>query len=122
LQKQIYALTQQMQLHAGPARARLRAFALTDRSLNGQAQLWAYVDDFRYLALRSVCFACFPVPTGGKEERAWLAFALACRRKIDSHASMRDRRPEAFAGWSWPGASMRSEWKSDLLKPFDPIL
>jgi DHA2 family multidrug resistance protein len=58
LQKQIYALTQQMELHAGPVKARLRALSLTNASLNGQAQLWAYVDDFRYLAL--LCAVCVP--------------------------------------------------------------
>jgi DHA2 family multidrug resistance protein len=28
-------------------------------ALNGQARLWSYVDDFRYMAL--VCFACVPL-------------------------------------------------------------
>ena len=36
----------------------LRAFSLTDTSLNHQAQLWAYVDDFRYIAL--LCAICIP--------------------------------------------------------------
>jgi DHA2 family multidrug resistance protein len=43
--------TQMMSLHAGPEKAMLRAYALTNTALNKQAQLWAYVDDFRYLAL-----------------------------------------------------------------------
>lgn len=58
LQRQIHQLTQQMQTHAGPAKAQLRAFALTSGSLNAQSQLWAYVDDFRYLAL--ACAICIP--------------------------------------------------------------
>jgi DHA2 family multidrug resistance protein len=36
----------------------LRALSLTNTSLNHQAQLWAYVDDFRYLAL--LCAASAP--------------------------------------------------------------
>jgi hypothetical protein len=45
-----------MDLHAGPQRAMLRAYALTNAGLDKQAQLWAYVDDFRYLALAvAVC-------------------------------------------------------------------
>lgn len=35
------------------------AYALLDRTLNAQARLWAYVDDFRYMAL--LCFACLPL-------------------------------------------------------------
>ena len=34
------------------------AYAIIDRTLNSQARLWAYVDDFRYMAL--LCFACLP--------------------------------------------------------------
>ena len=47
-------LTKTMQMHADPQRALLRAYALTNSGLDKQAQLWAYVDDFRYLAL-AVC-------------------------------------------------------------------
>jgi MFS transporter, DHA2 family, multidrug resistance protein len=35
------------------------AYAMLDRTLNAQARLWAYVDDFRYMAL--LCFACLPL-------------------------------------------------------------
>jgi DHA2 family multidrug resistance protein len=35
------------------------AYAILDRTLNAQARLWAYVDDFRYMAL--LCFACLPL-------------------------------------------------------------
>jgi DHA2 family multidrug resistance protein len=42
-----------------------RSYGLIDQLLNGQARLWAYVDDFRYLAL--VCFACVPIVFGLKK-------------------------------------------------------
>ncbi len=35
-----------------------RAYGVLDGTLNQQARLWSYVDDFRYLAL--VCLACIP--------------------------------------------------------------
>jgi DHA2 family multidrug resistance protein len=57
--RQLNELTMHMRLHAGPRRALLRAFSLTQTSLDHQAQLWAYVDDFRYLAL--LCAICIPV-------------------------------------------------------------
>jgi MFS transporter, DHA2 family, multidrug resistance protein len=58
LQKQLNALTMQMHLHAGPRRAMLRAYSLTQAGLNSQASLWAYVDIFRYLAL--ILALCVP--------------------------------------------------------------
>lgn len=36
-----------------------QAYGLMNGALNGQARLWSYVDDFRYMAL--VCFACVPL-------------------------------------------------------------
>ena len=36
-----------------------RAIALLARIVGGQALLWSYVDDFRYMAL--VCFGCIPI-------------------------------------------------------------
>jgi DHA2 family multidrug resistance protein len=45
-----------MQRHVGPHLAMQRAFAKLQNILDGQAQLWAYVDDFRYLAL--LCGGC----------------------------------------------------------------
>jgi DHA2 family multidrug resistance protein len=48
-----------MEVHAGPRRASLRAFSLLQEALNTQSQLWAYVDDFRYLAL--LCLICIPM-------------------------------------------------------------
>jgi DHA2 family multidrug resistance protein len=45
-----------MGAHAGPRLARMRAYTLINRSLDQQAAVWAYVDDFRYIAL--LCFGC----------------------------------------------------------------
>jgi MFS transporter, DHA2 family, multidrug resistance protein len=58
LRRQLHLLTQRMQMHAGPGRAMLRAFALTNTTLNSQAQLWAYVDVLRYFAF--TCALCIP--------------------------------------------------------------
>jgi DHA2 family multidrug resistance protein len=59
LQRELHSLTMRMQMHAGPRRATLRAFSILQDALNSQSQLWAYVDDFRYLAL--LCAICIPV-------------------------------------------------------------
>ena len=44
---------------ASTADAMQRAYALIGLTVNGQARLWSYVDDFRYMAL--VCFGCIPI-------------------------------------------------------------
>ncbi len=44
---------------ASAADAMQRAYALIGLTVNGQARLWSYVDDFRYMAL--VCFGCIPI-------------------------------------------------------------
>jgi MFS transporter, DHA2 family, multidrug resistance protein len=36
-----------------------QAYALIGQTLTSQARLWAYVDDFRYMAI--MCFACIPI-------------------------------------------------------------
>ena len=36
-----------------------RAYGLVNEAVNGQARLWSYVDDFRYMAL--LCFICIPI-------------------------------------------------------------
>ena len=59
LRQQLAHLTMLMRLHAGPEKANLRAAALIQRSLDNQAQLWAYVDVFRYLAILSLL--CIPM-------------------------------------------------------------
>jgi DHA2 family multidrug resistance protein len=59
LHRQMHMLENLMKLHAGPAKAMLRAAALLQTGLNNQAQLWAYVDVFRYLAI--VCAVAVPI-------------------------------------------------------------
>jgi MFS transporter, DHA2 family, multidrug resistance protein len=44
---------------ASPTTALDRAYGLINATLNSQARLWSYVDDFRYMAL--MCFACVPI-------------------------------------------------------------
>ncbi len=44
---------------ASPTTALDRAYGLINAALNGQARLWSYVDDFRYMAL--MCFLCVPI-------------------------------------------------------------
>ena len=59
LRRQLQLLTEQMKTHAGPVKAALRALAITQKGLDAQSQLWAYVDDFRYLAI--FCAVCIPL-------------------------------------------------------------
>jgi MFS transporter, DHA2 family, multidrug resistance protein len=44
---------------ASPATAAQQSYALLGQTLSGQARLWSYVDDFRYMAL--MCFGCVPI-------------------------------------------------------------
>jgi DHA2 family multidrug resistance protein len=44
---------------ASPTTAAERSYGLLNQVLTGQARLWSYVDDFRYMAL--ACFACVPI-------------------------------------------------------------
>jgi MFS transporter, DHA2 family, multidrug resistance protein len=44
---------------ASSTAARQQAYGLINVTLNSQARLWSYVDDFRYMAL--MCFACVPI-------------------------------------------------------------
>ena len=59
VQQALRSTTRLMQAHADPVTAVNRARKLLELTMAQQAQLWAYVDDFRYLAL--VCFACIPI-------------------------------------------------------------
>ena len=43
----------------GPGASTNAAYQLLNYTLHSQARLWAYVDDFRYMAL--ACFACVPI-------------------------------------------------------------
>jgi MFS transporter, DHA2 family, multidrug resistance protein len=44
---------------ASPPDALQQTYALIGQGVSGQARLWSYVDDFRYMAL--VCFGCIPI-------------------------------------------------------------
>ena len=58
-QRAFNGYNQRMSMHAGPHLAMQRAYALISRGLDSQAQIAAYVDDFRYLAF--VAFCCAPL-------------------------------------------------------------
>lgn len=53
---------------AGPELSRRGALAMLNHTVSAQARLWAYVDDFRYMAL--VCFGCLPIVILFKKARA----------------------------------------------------
>lgn len=59
LQRALGQLTTRIHFHTGPWLAARRAVYLIQRDLNQQAQLLAYIDDFRYLAL--ICIFCVPL-------------------------------------------------------------
>ncbi len=60
LQNQLQSLEQYLYTQGyGPVEAMQKAYALVGTELSAQARLWAYVDDFRYMAL--ACFACIPI-------------------------------------------------------------
>ena len=59
LRQQLSHLMMLMRLHAGPVKAFLRSSALLQKTLDSQAQLWAYIDIFRYMAI--VCLICLPI-------------------------------------------------------------
>ena len=56
VQRSIAGVTAAMQRHVGPRLAMQRAFLSLQITLDGQAQLLAYMDDFRYMAL--LCGGC----------------------------------------------------------------
>ena len=58
-QEGIRRLTALMSIHADPVTAMKRAEDLLQGILTQQAQLWSFVDDFRYLAM--VCAVCVPL-------------------------------------------------------------
>ncbi len=60
VQGRLIGLTQFLRVQgASDWLAMRRALGLLERSLDGQALLWSYVDDFRYMAL--LCFASIPI-------------------------------------------------------------
>ncbi len=57
---QIHGLQQFLHAQGASLSQALRqAYGLVNSMVNGQALLWSYVDDFRYMAL--VCFGCVPI-------------------------------------------------------------
>jgi DHA2 family multidrug resistance protein len=60
LQAQLHGMKEFLMSQGASAETAMRqAYGLLNAQLTQQARLWAYVDDFRYIAL--VCFACIPV-------------------------------------------------------------
>jgi len=57
--QRLQALQQTFSQTAGPVLSRQRAYGVIQQKLSTQAALWAYIDDFRYLAL--VCLCCIPI-------------------------------------------------------------
>ncbi len=53
---------------AGPVMVNREALTMLNHTLSSQARLWAYVDDFRYMAL--VCFGCIPIAFLFKKAKA----------------------------------------------------
>ena len=73
---------------AGPIIADLRSYDLIQRTLDQQSATYAYVDDFRYLAI--LCFLCTPVVFLVKKVRA--RKGAAARGTLDGTA--RYHRPD----------------------------
>ena len=59
VQQRLHAIANALSLRSDPVTAMRRATKLIELSVLQQSQLWAYIDDFRYLAL--LCFACIPL-------------------------------------------------------------
>jgi DHA2 family multidrug resistance protein len=64
VQQQLQAYTEALQTNSHPSGASLgtitdQAYGVLNSTVNVQARLWSYVDDFRYLAL--LCFLCVPL-------------------------------------------------------------
>jgi DHA2 family multidrug resistance protein len=58
-QQEYQALMSFLTQHTDTATAALQAYKLLERSLEQQAALLSYVDDFRYLGF--LCLACAPI-------------------------------------------------------------
>ena len=60
LQGQLHGMQQFLTSQgSSPSTAVHQAYVLVNGTLSQQARLWAYVDDFRYMAL--ICFGCIPI-------------------------------------------------------------
>jgi MFS transporter, DHA2 family, multidrug resistance protein len=67
-QQYLQHYTQTFSNYASHATAQTQALGQVGRVLGQQAQLWSYVDDFRYMAL--TCLCCVPLVWGLKKVRA----------------------------------------------------
>jgi DHA2 family multidrug resistance protein len=59
LQKQLFNMTRFLDMHFTNSTAVRKAMAMFQGNLTQQAQLWSYVDNFRYVAF--MCLCCVPV-------------------------------------------------------------
>ena len=66
-QQQYQSLWNFLTQHTGAANASIQAYKMIEGMVNRQAALWAYVDDFRYLAV--LCFLCAPIAFAMKKIR-----------------------------------------------------
>jgi hypothetical protein len=73
----------QMRMHAGPKQALMRAYVLIEKGLDSQAQLWAYVDDFRYLSPLCIVYSRYVLlqKTGSWGKGCWLENDEKSRRR-----------------------------------------
>ena len=99
--RQLEQLSPLMQMHVDQRHALLRAYSITNSTLNSQAQLWAYVDVLRYFAsLGAVCvpFAfLLKKPKIGRQEdrKAGCRLDETCTQREEDCQSVRqaiDRR------------------------------
>ncbi|MBV8573049.1 MAG: DHA2 family efflux MFS transporter permease subunit [Acidobacteriaceae bacterium] len=67
-QQSINSFTDLFSQYGSHATAQVQALGQVGYTLTHQAQLWSYVDDFRYMAL--ACFCCAPVVWGLKRVKA----------------------------------------------------
>ncbi len=75
LRRALDGIEQLMATRVDPVDALHRALKLMELTVDQQAALWSYVDDFRYLALA----AFFTVPLG------WLLKKVAPGKKVAAH-------------------------------------
>jgi len=59
VRERLQAIARALAIHSDPVTAAKRATKIVELNLLQQSQLWAYIDDFRYLAL--LCLACIPI-------------------------------------------------------------
>jgi DHA2 family multidrug resistance protein len=67
-QQQYHALVAYLSQFTDAPHAAQQAYKMLEGSLDRQAALWSYIDDFRYLAL--LCFCCAPIAFAMKRVRS----------------------------------------------------